>query len=71
MCSPVRRALYRGFRNVADKDSVLLTVITGEVDARDDVGIPPKVTEQIRTDYGEEVLGKFRTIMTFDDRESA
>jgi quercetin dioxygenase-like cupin family protein len=67
-CPP---GVYRGFRNVADKDSVLLTVITGEVAARDDVGMPPKVTEQIRTDYGEDVLRRFRTIMTFNDREPA
>ncbi len=67
-CPP---GVYRGFRNSAPKDSVLLTVISGAADARDDVGVPPKVTEQIRADYGEEVLGKFRTIMTFDDRDSA
>jgi len=64
-CSP---SVYRGFRNISDKDSVLLTVITGDVHARDDVTCPPKVTEQIRNDYGEEVLDAFKTIATFLER---
>jgi hypothetical protein len=33
--------------NVADKDSVLLTVITGEVHARDDVTLPPIMAERL------------------------
>ena len=67
-CPP---GVYRGFRNIADKDSVLLTVITGEVDARDDVDVPPKITEQLRSDYGENVLDTFRKIVTFNERQQA
>ena len=64
-CEPV---MYRGFRNVADTDSVLLTVITGEVDARDDISVPPTVTEEVRDGYGEEVLEAFKKLATFNER---
>ena len=61
--------MYRGFRNVADTDSVLLTVITGEVDARDDISVPPTVTEEVRDGYGEDVLEAFKKLATFNERK--
>ncbi len=67
-CPP---GVYRGFHKVADKDSVLPTVITGEVGARDDVAVPPKITEELRADFGEEVVERFRKIATFNEREQA
>jgi len=67
-CPP---GMYRGFRNIADRDSVLLTVITGPVHERDDVAVPPKVTEQVRSGFGEDVLTAFKTIATFHERSSA
>ena len=63
-CPP---GMYRGFKNVADTDSVLLTVITGAVHERDDVSVPPRVTEQVRAGYGEEVLKAFKKIATFNE----
>jgi quercetin dioxygenase-like cupin family protein len=45
-CPP---GVCRGFRNVSDKDSVLLTVITGAVHDRDDVSLPPSVAEELNT----------------------
>ncbi len=65
-CPP---GMYRGFKNVADTDSVLLTVITGAVHERDDVSVPPQVTEQVRDGYGEEVLNAFKKIATFNERD--
>lgn len=64
-CPP---GMYRGFKNVAATDSVLLTVITGAVHERDDVSVPPQVTEQVRDGYGEEVLNAFKKIATFNER---
>jgi hypothetical protein len=60
--------VYRGFRNVSDADSVLLTVITGDVHARNDVACPPRITEEIRAEYGEDVLNAFRALATFHER---
>ncbi|MDP6972213.1 MAG: hypothetical protein QF921_12000, partial [Pseudomonadales bacterium] len=60
--------VYRGFRNVGDTDAVLLTTITGPVDARDDVGVPPSVGEEVQSRFGDEVLDEFKKIATF--RES-
>ena len=54
----------RGFRNVADRDSVLLTVITGGVHERDDVSVPGSVTERLRGEFGEETVDTFRKIVT-------
>ena len=59
--------VYRGFTNVSDEDSVLLTFVTGEVNARDDVAVPAKITNQIRDDYGEDVLDSFKAIATFHE----
>ena len=63
-CPP---GVYRGFTNVSDEDSVLLTFVTGEVNARDDVAVPAKITKQIRDDYGEDVLDSFKAIATFHE----
>ena len=62
---------FRGFRNCADTDSVLLTIITGAVDARDDVSVPPKITDQIHTEYGQDVLDRFKQIATFHEKSDA
>ena len=43
-CPP---GVCRGFVNVHDQDSVLLTVITGEVHTRDDVTLPPVMAERL------------------------
>ena len=55
------------FTNVSDEDSVRLTFLTGEVNARDDVAVPPKITKKIRNDYGEDVLNSFKAIATFHE----
>ena len=39
--------VHRGFRNVDVKDSVLLTIITGGINDRNDIGLPPAVAKQI------------------------
>ena len=43
-CPP---GVNRGFRNVGTSDAVLLTVITGGVNDRDDIGLPPAIAKQI------------------------
>jgi quercetin dioxygenase-like cupin family protein len=43
-CPP---GVNRGFRNVDTKDSVLLTIITGGINDRNDIGLPPAVAKQI------------------------
>ena len=43
-CPP---GVHRGFRNVDVKDSVLLTIITGGINDRNDIGLPPAVAKQI------------------------
>jgi quercetin dioxygenase-like cupin family protein len=43
-CPP---GVNRGFRNVDTKDSVLLTVITGGINDRNDIGLPPAIARQI------------------------
>jgi quercetin dioxygenase-like cupin family protein len=59
--------VYRGFTNVSDKDSVLLTFVTGDVNARDDVSVPPKITNAIRDEFGEDVLNSFKAVATFQE----
>lgn len=56
---------YRGFRNVDSQDSVLLTVISGLVDARDDVSCPWIVAEQLKV-YGDDVFEAIEKIVKFD-----
>jgi quercetin dioxygenase-like cupin family protein len=43
-CPP---GVNRGFRNVDTKDSVLLTIITGGINDRNDIGLPPAIARQI------------------------
>ena len=58
---------YRGFRNAGEGNAVLLTVITGAVDARDDVCVPPSVGSEFEERFGNEVLDAFRKIATFNE----
>ena len=43
-CPP---GVNRGFRNVDTTDSVLLTIITGGINDRNDIGLPPAIARQI------------------------
>lgn len=62
-CPP---GVCRGFRNISDKDSVVLTVITGGVDDRDDVSLPPSVADELNT-LGPGVSAAFEKIgLRFD-----
>lgn len=62
-CPP---GVCRGFRNISDKDSVILTVITGGVHDRNDVSLPPSVAEQLNR-LGPGVAAEFEKIgLTFD-----
>ena len=62
-CPP---GVCRGFRNISDKDAVILTVITGGVHERNDVSLPPSVAEQLNQ-LGPGVLAAFeKTGLTFD-----
>ena len=56
----------RGFRNIADRDSTLLTVITGGVHDRNDISLPPSIGQRIDA-YGPGVLDEVKKIgLTFD-----
>ena len=56
----------RGFRNIADSDSVLLTVITGGVHDRNDISLPPSIGERLDA-FGPGVLDEVKKIgLTFD-----
>ena len=67
-CPP---SVYRGFTNVGDTDAVLLTVITGIGENRDDVSMPNSIAEQVRRDYGEKVVEAFRSVFSFDPPPAA
>ena len=58
--------VYRGFRNVGTADAVLQTIITGLVEARDDVTVPSSVAEGLARDYGDKVVDAFKGLLTFD-----
>lgn len=58
---------YRGFRNAGSEDCVLLTVISGAVDARDDVCVPPSVGRDIDERFGGKVLDAFKQLATFNE----
>ncbi|MCS5638030.1 MAG: cupin domain-containing protein [Myxococcota bacterium] len=64
-CPP---GVYRGFRNAGSEDCVLLTFITGPIDARDDVGVPPSVGRDIGERFGEKVLNAFKEIASFREQ---
>ena len=56
----------RGFRNVADRDSVLMTVITGGVHDRNDISLPPSIGQRIDA-FGPGVLDEVKKIgISFD-----
>ena len=57
----------RGFRNIVpDKESVLLTVITGGVHDRNDISLPPSIGERLDA-FGPGVLDEVKKIgLTFD-----
>jgi quercetin dioxygenase-like cupin family protein len=56
----------RGFRNMADTDSTLLTVITGGVHDRNDISLPPSIGQRLDA-FGPGVLQEVKDIgLTFD-----
>lgn len=64
--------VYRGFNNASDsKGAVLLTVINGDPDARDDVNVPAAVTQQLRDEFGEPVVQEFHKVVALPESESA
>jgi quercetin dioxygenase-like cupin family protein len=58
--------VYRGFRNVGNGEAVLLTVITGVDEGRDDVSMPDTVAQQVRREHSDEVLDSFKRVFRFD-----
>src|SRR5688572_2476707 len=63
--------IYRGFRNVGTTDAVLLTIITGAVEGRDDVSMPHSIAEQVKTEHGDKVLEAFKKLFQFDPPAAA
>ncbi len=61
-CPPM---VYRGFRNVDSKDSVLMTIISGPPDARDDVTLPPIIEKRLAA-IGANVVPAISKIVKFD-----
>jgi quercetin dioxygenase-like cupin family protein len=60
--------IYRGFNNASDIDSaVLLTVINGDPNARDDVNVPAAITQHLRDNYGESVVEEFRQVVALPE----
>ena len=56
----------RGFRNIADRDSTLMTVITGGVHDRNDISLPPSIGQRIDA-FGPGVLDEVKKIgISFD-----
>ena len=62
-CPP---GVYRGFHNSGTTDAVQLTVITGLADGRDDASVPDSVKQQLRGDYGDDVVNAFAKLFDFD-----
>ena len=68
-CPP---AVYRGFNNASDAEqAVLLTVINGDPNARDDINVPPSITRHLRDNYGEAVVEEFREVVMLPETESS
>ena len=62
--------VYSGFNNASDTEqAVLLTVINGDPNARDDVNVPPAITEQLRSAHGEPVVEEFRKLANLPDSD--
>lgn len=57
--------VYRGFRNIWDRDSALMTIISGPADARDDVSMPPHIADELRQ-FGPKVLEAAQGVFHFD-----
>lgn len=59
---------YRGFNNTsATEQAVLLTIINGDPNARDDVNVPSSITQHLRENYGESVLEQFRQVVALPE----
>ncbi len=57
--------VYRGFRNIWDRDSALMTVISGPEDARDDVSMPPHIAGELEK-FGPHIMKSFDGVFHFD-----
>ena len=57
--------VYRGFKNIWDRDSALMTVISGPADARDDVSMPAHIAKQLEG-FGPNVLEATQGVFHFD-----
>ena len=49
---------------------MLLTVINGDPTARDDVNVPPGITNHLRDTFGEEVLQEFKNVVKLPETEA-
>lgn len=58
--------VYRGFHNVGDTDAVMLTVITGVEEGRDDVSMPDSIAQEAGQNFGPKVVDAFRSMFSFD-----
>ncbi|MCH8183617.1 MAG: cupin domain-containing protein [Proteobacteria bacterium] len=58
--------VYRGFHNAGDTDAVMLTVITGVEEGRDDVSMPDSIAVEAGQNFGAKVVDAFRSIFSFD-----
>ncbi len=57
--------VYRGFKNADAKDRVLMAIISGPPDARDDVSCPPIIEKQLAA-IGPQVVPAISKIVKFD-----
>ncbi|MGY9003802.1 MAG: cupin domain-containing protein [Rhodospirillales bacterium] len=58
--------VYRGFKNIGDKDAVQLTVITGIDEGSNDVSVPDSIAQQAEKDFGKKIADGFRSFFHFD-----
>ena len=62
---------YRGFNNAStENQAVLLTIINGDPDVRDDVNVPSAITSQLRDNYGQAVVEEFTKVVALPDVET-
>lgn len=60
--------VYRGFNNTSQTEqAVLLTIINGDPDARDDVSVPASITHHLRDNFGEAVVDEFKQIVALPE----
>lgn len=57
--------VYRGFKNIWDRDSAMMTIISGPADARDDVSMPPHIAKELEA-FGPHVLQAAAGVFHFD-----